>query len=142
MDRQSADAHIRALYAGLCALWLLNIAFIFIISLLWHRSPQDVDITAADWSLAALETVLVVLTIVLALGAFAGFWLIRHSAVYAAREEARIEARRRVDEELPRLIEEGHRRPGTDAPTQPQVDDGLSAVEPPASAEELREDEA
>lgn len=118
MDHKSISAHIRALNVIVGCLSLLNIGFIFTISLMWHRAPQDVDISAANWSLAVLETVLAVLALVLALGAFAGFWLVRHAAIDASREEAR----KRVDEELPRLFEE-YRRTEDGGPnrTEPMV---------------------
>lgn len=83
-------------------LGIINLALIL---LLWNSGPQDIDVNVLAISITALEVVLGILAVLLGIGAFAGFWMIRTSAVEAAREEAR----RKVDELAPVLIEQARR---------------------------------
>ncbi len=87
---------------------VLSVVSFFLILLLWNSNPQDVEVDTLSFSITVLETVLGVLAVLLAFGAFAGFWMIRTSAVEAAREEAR----RKIDEMAPELIKEAGRLAG------------------------------
>lgn len=84
---------------------VLSIISFFLILLLWHSGPQKPDSDVLAISITALEVVLGVLAVLLAIGAFVGFWMIRSSATEAAREEAR----KKVEELAPELIRQANR---------------------------------
>jgi hypothetical protein len=116
---------------------LLSLVNFFLILYLWNSGPQDPESEVLAFSMTALQVVLGVLAILLALGAFAGFWMIRTSAVEAAREEAR----RKVNELAPQLLEES-RRAGTSGQSN-AADVGISteqATDVMRSAQKLTED--
>ncbi|MDJ0629658.1 MAG: hypothetical protein QNJ44_15480 [Rhodobacter sp.] len=95
---------------------VLSIVSFFLILLLWNSTPQDVDVDVLAFSITALEVILGVLAVGLAFGAFAGFWMIKTSAVEASREEAR----RQVDKMVPDLLEQA-RRLGGSGPESPSL---------------------
>jgi hypothetical protein len=94
------------MYAVCCvvALILSFVNFAFILYM-WNSGPQDPVSDVLAISITMLEIVLGVLAVMLAVGAFAGFWMIKGSAVEAAREEART----RIDDIAPKLLEEARR---------------------------------
>ena len=69
---------------------LLFIGFVLFI-FLWNlrQVPDQDDISELAISLTVLEIMLAALAIILGLGAFFGFWMIRDAAISQARSEAR-----------------------------------------------------
>lgn len=87
-----AENQIIRWWAGnwsLAILWILNIVQIGIILWLWNDDAYLSDFDTLSVSITAVEIVLVVLTILLAIASFSGYWTIRKSAEDAARKEAR-----------------------------------------------------
>lgn len=109
MENDNRDAKIGINFVLSSIALVLSIADFFLILLLWNSLPQDIDVNALSISITALEVVLAILAVLLAFGAFGGFWMIRAAAISAARDEAK----RRIEEEAPRLLAEAQRTAGT-----------------------------
>lgn len=74
---------------------LLSFVNFFLIILLWNSvSPETRSPDTLSLSVTIMGVVLGTLTIILGLGAFGGFWIVRRDAVLAAEDEARREARK------------------------------------------------
>jgi len=85
----SEGAKGRNLFVGLMI--ALQFVWFILILLVWNTSPAankpDLNILAV--SITAVQIVLGALTIMLGVGAFFGFWMIKESAIAAAQREAR-----------------------------------------------------
>lgn len=82
-DKRDGKIGVNFVLAGIAT--VLSIIDLALILLLWNSKAQDVDVNVLAVSITALEVVLGVLAVLLGIGAFAGFWMIRTSAVEAAR---------------------------------------------------------
>lgn len=102
MKIDEVSAHIQALYCTLVPTFVIAIVGLFVGLLAWNSmSSLESNTDAIAWSLSALQIVLAVFAIMLAVGAVVGFWTIRSAALDAARNEAR----RYMEKHAPELLE-------------------------------------
>jgi len=91
----------KARHCWLFACIALNLINFSGMPLLWNSGPfEDPDIDTLSVAMTAAEVVLGALAIILGLGAFGGFWLVRRDAIAAAEEEAR----KTVKEQMEKLL--------------------------------------
>lgn len=76
---------------AMAVLWLLNIAQLGLILWMWNDDAylDNLGFNTLAATMTAVEIVLTVMAILLAIGSFSGFWMIRQAAESAARQEAK-----------------------------------------------------